>query len=65
MVAIELNLATTHLDTLEVLLSCREGVSALLIPDAELNARDRDRVATLMGVLDEIEHAVISALRRA
>ena len=64
MVAIEVQLATTHLDTLEVLLSCRAGICALLAPDADLNVRVRDHVATLMDVLDQCEAATVQALRR-
>lgn len=62
---IEFELARTVPDTLEVLLACREGVSALLIPDAHLGPVDRDKVATLLGVLDDIEAAALRALRRA
>ncbi len=48
-------------DDLDLLEDAQQAIIALLNPDAELDRSGRDRLATLLRILDELRIAVLHA----
>ncbi|TBW58539.1 hypothetical protein EZI54_03915 [Marinobacter halodurans] len=48
---------------LERLTACRQAVTALLVPEPDLHAVNRDNLCQLLGYLDEQEARLIATLQ--
>lgn len=50
-------------EELERIKTCRSAITTLMVPDVDLGAANRDKIAVLLDYLDEQEARAMQALR--
>jgi hypothetical protein len=60
----DLNNTQAAWEELEILQSCREAISELLIPEPDLHVVNRNSLSLLLSYLDERERKAVANLRQ-